>query len=309
MELDLTKVFNAEYEEAQEGELLPATRPMTLESVRPQLLMVVREVDRMVADAHAIEVVDPDAEKFAVSLGGQAKGIAKIIKAKEEELTRDAREYVRAVGGFCDMFLDKLVANTKKTNQDSIELVLKKKVGDYQSVLELRRREQEAAARKAQQELQARLDREAEEANRKIREEAMRKAEEEMRIRRAREAEERARIEEKESKAKAEARAKREAEEMEAAKRKAEEEAKSREVIAPIVPDIAIPKSESVVRTESGAASFQAKRWVCEIVDESLIPRSYCSPDQKKLNEAVKAGIRNIEGCSIREVTETRFRS
>jgi len=41
------------------------------------------------------------------------------------------------------------------------------------------------------------------------------------------------------------------------------------------------------------------------------VPREYCSPDDKKLKEAVKAGIRNIAGCDIKEdfTPKTHIRS
>lgn len=38
-----------------------------------------------------------------------------------------------------------------------------------------------------------------------------------------------------------------------------------------------------------------------EIIDENLVPKSFCSPDSKKINEAIKNGVREIEGIKIFE--------
>jgi hypothetical protein len=283
--LDLSGLFNADDEITVEVDNLPATQTMSLEAVKPQLMEVVQAVDQMVRDAKEIKVDNQQAAQFAVALGGQAKQIAKILKAKEVEVTQKANDYIKAVSGFCSMFYDQLVANTRKSNTESIELILKKKIGDYQAFIELERQKQEQAARKAQQELQAKLDREAEEANRKAREEAAARA-----------------------KAEAEAKALSEAE-TKAAMEKAEAEAKAHEVVAPVVPDIVMPKTEAVTRSETGAAAFTKRPWKGTVTNPDEVPRQFCSPDQKKINEAVKAGIREIPGVKIEQDQQVNFRS
>jgi colicin import membrane protein len=283
--LDLSGLFNADGEITVEVDNLPATQTMSLEAVKPQLMEVVQAVDQMVRDAKKIKVDNQQAAQFAVALGGQAKQIAKILKAKEIEVTQKPNEFIKAVRGFCSMFYDQLIANTGRTNTESIELILKKKIGDYQAFIELERQKQEQAARKAQQELQARLDREAEEANRKAREEAAARA-----------------------KAEAEAKALSEAE-TKAAMAKAEAEAKAHEVVAPVVPDIVMPKTEAVTRSETGAAAFTKKPWKAEITNPDEVERAFCSPDMKKINEAVKAGIREMKGVRIYQDQQVNFRS
>jgi len=42
-------------------------------------------------------------------------------------------------------------------------------------------------------------------------------------------------------------------------------------------------------------------RYGYEIVDEEKVPRQYCTPDSKKINEAIKLGILTIEGLLIKE--------
>lgn len=271
-------------EEDQPEVLPPVVATLSLEIVKPQLLQIVCGVEKMVSDAKAIEVKDEESLKFAVALGGAAKKVAKLLEAKEKELTAEANDFVKGCRSIRDMFLDRLVANTKKTNTDSIEIVLKGKITAYQSRIEMERRKQEEAARIAAAELQAKLDAEAAEANRKAREEAARKAEEEARKQKASEAE------------------------IEAARKAAEEEAKKHEIAAPTVTAPVIPATNNVTRTETGSSSHQVKNWKCRIVDASLVPREYCEPSTKLLNDAVKLGVREIPGCVIEEVSDTRFR-
>jgi len=70
-----------------------------------------------------------------------------------------------------------------------------------------------------------------------------------------------------------------------------------------------IAPQPTTVRTDTGTTCYTMKHWVCEVYDASAVPREFCSPDQKKLDEAVKSGARAIPGCSIFEKTGTRFRT
>jgi hypothetical protein len=271
---------------------------LSLETVRPDFTKYVVAVNKLVSDAKAITVKDDDSLKVAISIGGEAKKISKAIDAKYKEVTADAREFVKSVKGFCDSFTD---------NLDEAETITKKKIGDFQYQKELERRKQEEAARKAQQELQDRLNREAEGANRKAREEARAKAEAEAKIKREREE-----AEAKErgaKKAELEALAKKAEEERQAALKAAEEEAAKHTVEAPVVPDLIIQKDEKAVHTETGTSAHIRKVWKAEVVDGGLVPLAYCSPDQKKLNEAVKGGVRTIPGVRIWEDASTVLRT
>lgn len=73
-------------------------------------------------------------------------------------------------------------------------------------------------------------------------------------------------------------------------------------VVAPILP--AVPKT---TRTEEGSAS-QRRKWVCNIIEPDQVPREYCEPSQKLLNEAVRGGVREIAGCDIHEEYQTSLR-
>lgn len=298
-------------------EVLPSTQVLSLEAVKPTLLACVSRVDEMVKQANELTVADETSNQKAVSIGGDAKRIVKIVEAKAEELTRDAKNYIDSVNGFVHLFTDKLVTQTKTVggkkvvvNPDCIESVLKKKIGDYQNVVELERRKQEEAARKAALELQKKLDAEAEEANRKAREEAAKKAEEETRARLDREAEERAKREAEDSK-QAEERAKLEAEEIASARKAAEEEAAKHAIEAPTVPALVFQKNDTVIRTETGASAFPKKPWKFEVVNIADVPDEYITREanNRAINDAIKQGVREIKGLRIYQDTQINFRS
>jgi len=76
------------------------------------------------------------------------------------------------------------------------------------------------------------------------------------------------------------------------------------QVLAPVVPE-----TQTRARTEAGITSYLAKFWTFEILDDSDVPRIYCSADEKKIREAVKQGVREIRGVRIFEKDEIRHRS
>lgn len=86
-------------------------------------------------------------------------------------------------------------------------------------------------------------------------------------------------------------------------------EAKKAGVEAPTVPAPVIPKQETITRTETGTSSYQVKEWKCYVDSPDQVPREYCVPDGRLLNQAVKQGIREIAGCRIVEEISTRFRT
>jgi uncharacterized membrane protein YqiK len=257
-------------------EVLSSRPVLSLEAVRPKFSEYLIRVEKMKRDAENVEVENDESLKYAVALGGEAKKIVKGLDAKRKDVTAEASDFVKSVNGFVKMFTDSL---------DTVEKTLKKKIGDYQYKVELERREQERKAREATEALQRKLREEAEEANRKAREEAARIAEEAARARAASQAE------------------------IDAARKKAEEEAKRNEIEAPTVMAPVIPEVQKVTHTETGTSSYQVKSWKAEIINEAEVPREYCSPDMRKINDAVKMGAREVKGVRIYEETSTRFRT
>jgi hypothetical protein len=75
------------------------------------------------------------------------------------------------------------------------------------------------------------------------------------------------------------------------------------QVLPPVVPE-----TQTTARTEAGITSYLAKVWTFEIVDDSDVPRIYCSADPGKIGEAVKNGVRQIQGCRIFEKEGMRHR-
>ena len=90
---------------------------------------------------------------------------------------------------------------------------------------------------------------------------------------------------------------------------KLDAEAKKKHIEAPVVSAPIIPKVDSVTRTEDGGRSFQKPRWVARIIDASKVTREYCIPSQSLINDAVKMGVRSIEGVEIKEEMSTVFRT
>jgi len=77
-----------------------------------------------------------------------------------------------------------------------------------------------------------------------------------------------------------------------------DKEAKKSGVEAPQVKAKPLPKQDQTIRTEQGTAYWR-DNWIGEITDPDQVPVEYCSPDQKKINAAVKQGIREIPGVLI----------
>ena len=87
--------------------------------------------------------------------------------------------------------------------------------------------------------------------------------------------------------------------------KKLNKEAKKSGVEAPTVTPAPLPKQESITRVDDGSSAHIRKQWKAEIVDASEVPRNYCSPDLKIINDAVKMGVREIPGVRIFEDIQT----
>lgn len=86
-------------------------------------------------------------------------------------------------------------------------------------------------------------------------------------------------------------------------------EAKKAGVESVVLPEIAVnAKPKNITRTESGSTMSVKLVWKGIIVDPALVERSLCSPDQKKIDEAVAGGLRESPGLEIKEVPQSRLR-
>lgn len=105
---------------------------------------------------------------------------------------------------------------------------------------------------------------------------------------------------------------KRDAAEAEANRRlqeKLNEEAKEAGVATVVVPPPANPEFKGVTRSETGSSLHVRLVWKGTITDPTKVPREYCEPNQRKIDDAVKAGVREIEGVTIEEVPESKLRA
>jgi hypothetical protein len=87
-----------------------------------------------------------------------------------------------------------------------------------------------------------------------------------------------------------------------------DKEAKEKGVDSIKVAPVVVPEAETVVRTEEGS-SYEVSVWICEVVEPGSVPREYCEPVKKLLDNAVKMGVREIPGCKIYEKIDIRLRT
>lgn len=95
----------------------------------------------------------------------------------------------------------------------------------------------------------------------------------------------------------------------EALQKQINKEAEEKGVAAPTVIPPAIPKTDTIVRTETGTTAFAKRPWKFEIEDHEKVPREYCMPDNQKIRDAVKMGVREIPGVRIFEDIQMNYKS
>ena len=279
-------------------EVVEAGQVYDLEVIRPKFKDFQAAAKNVSETASGLMVSDPDTLNAAVSIGGNAKRIAKAVDLQRKQIIAEPSEFISGVNGICRVITDSL---------SEAEATLKQRIGQYKSRVEMERLERERKAREEAEALQRKLDAEVAEANRKAAEEARKRAEEEQRIKREKEdAEARERGAKKKE---LEALAKKQEEERLAAIRKAEEEAKKNEVVAPQVVAPVVQEAPKVTRTESGSAAFSKKPWIFEVTDEAKVPREFLSVDEKKIRDAVRMGVREIPGVNIHQDNQINFRA
>jgi vacuolar-type H+-ATPase subunit I/STV1 len=296
-ERDMPAVSNTQF--MPETELLPVVQTLSLEAVKPKFQEALERIRKIITEAGVIAVTDDDSLKYAVALVGEGKKMTKVIEKIRDKVIEEPKGFLNSVRSFSKGITDDLERAIKEADG---------KATQYRSMEEMRRLKAEQAAREAARKLQEELDRQAEEANRKLREEAARKAEEELRAKQAIEAAERAKKAKEEEGARIE-REKREAEEIEAARKRAEEESRRHEIEAPKVTVPDIPAGKRNVRTDTGTTAYEVKTFKVRIINAALVPRWACEPSMKLLNDAVKKGVREIEGCEVFEDVQTRYRT
>ena len=230
-----------------------------------------QEVALYRAAANSIIINDTASLTAAV----EVKNKGKVLNNKLEKMRVAARapllEHLNSIQNIFKMLQNPLAET---------ESIINTKQGTYAHQVTMEKQRLEAEAREEQRRLQAQLDAEA----REQRLEAERKAREAL-VKLEKEEDEATRI---------------------ALTKEIEEETLAASAPTPQVAPIVAAKPE-VIRTAHGSSWTQFK-WVCEIVNPELVPRDCCEPSQKLLDAKVKGGIRNIEGCVVKEIPITKSR-
>lgn len=246
-------------------ETLPPPSGFDLSPIALSLVPYERHIALMVKEARDITVTDAESDKTALDAEGRNKKRWQELERARKNFVAPYNDHVKRINNLFKTLQDPLLSN---------EAMIKKERGNFALQEYLKRRQRESAEREERRRLQAKLEAEAQAQ----REEADRKA---------REAAEKLKSKQDE--------ATRAALEQEIAEETAAANAPTPQV-APIVSE-----KPEVVRTAHGT-SYTKFKWVCEIVEPDLVPRTYCEPHQKHLDDAVKGGVRNIPGCVIKEV-------
>lgn len=207
----------------------------SLQPVQDQLEQFKAVIAAMVQEAQTITVHDPDTAKTAVSLGSKAKKKGKEIEAARKDIVGPHNDFVSAVNR---------LAKDCSGPLSQIEMILKKKINEYETRQRLELAKAQEVARREAARIQAEIDANAQAAG----------------------------------------------------------------VKAPVVVAPVLPEAPAAIRTEEGSAS-QRKEWTFEVVDPQAVPRDYLLVDERAIRDAVRRGIRQIQGVNIFEHTKTIFRT
>jgi hypothetical protein len=267
-DIDLGAAMDAAINEPEIVEALPtfpSPSGFDLAPVALSLEPYQKHVALMTQEARGITVTDTVSQKFAVSAESRNKKLFRDLETARKSFVAPYNEHVKRINNLFKTLTDPLGQN---------EGIIKAERGKFEYQLELDRRRKEAEAREEQRRLQLKLDAEArvqrEEADRKVRE-----AEEKLKA----EKDEATRI---------------------ALAKEIEEESLAAAAPTPQAP--LMTETQTVIRTAEGS-SYSKFSWKGRVVEPDLVPRDLCSPDQKKIDAAVKGGVRQISGCIVEEIT------
>lgn len=244
-----------------------------LASIRDGLAQLEKGLAQMEGEANGLVVHDEATKTKAIAIAGGAMTLTKHLKNTQGVLVAEPESYVKAVKNLFKGPLDRLAFVAKS---------LKDKAGNYEHQQRMERAKEEAAAREEARRQQERIDAEA----RRLKEEAERKTREaEKKLRTEKDAAARALLE-----------------------RTIAEETAAAQVQPPVVVVPVVTQPETVTRTETGSGHLRMV-WDFRLVNEAEIPHEYLMPDEKKIRQAVKNGVRQIPGVEIFEKPVTTIRT
>ena len=235
------------------------------ESVKKGLTKYDPQIDAIVSRSEKLEVKDAASRAVALAVIADAKNLFKVVESLRENLKAPALAYGRAVDNVANSFKDRL-AKAESTAKGK-DLKYKQELDRLQAI-------EEAKAREAARELQARVDAE----QKAIREAAEAKA---------KEAAEKLKTE-KDSAARA------------LLERTIQEETEAANAPPPQVVAAVIEAPPKNIKTEWGTLSY-TKKWKCRLVDASKVEDRFKVVDVRLAQKAVEAGERNLPGFEVFE--------
>jgi hypothetical protein len=258
-------------------EKTPFDDPFDLELVKFNFVEIQDKFREMEIKIKNLKVIDEPTNKIANEMLIQCRQMLKKVEVTKENLPG-----FKAIKKFKNG-LDKFIRETFKKPIKTLEDLITPKINAYQ---------------KQQAEIQRRIAQKKADEERKI---AIEKAKKE------REAEINRLKEEREAAIKLQ-------KELDAKAEKEGVEKVKVEIPEIIIPELEIPEivatieaSDTRIEIAGGSAKIKSE-WECKIVNPDDVERIYCSPDQKKLDAAVKTGIKEIKGCIIKEVFKPKVR-
>lgn len=133
----------------------PMPQETGIEAVKLALAPYNIAISNMDAAAHGLMIEDDESNVMAVEMAGQVKRLWKKVEAIRKDEIEPHNKFVKAINALCKNYQNQFT---------EIEQILKGKISQYQARVELERRKAEEAARKAAEDLQAKLDAEAQAA-------------------------------------------------------------------------------------------------------------------------------------------------
>lgn len=283
--------------------------------VKEDALAFLKRGEKLNKWADDCQIVKREDMQSATLILKECQGAEQDLEAKRVEITKPLGDFLKEVNG---LFKETVVPILTAKN------TIKTKILTYEQKQEQIRKEEEqkrfaeeqARLRKLEEERLERerleqIKREEEERKLKAEQERLRKLEEariekELKAQQANE-EEAQKIREEAEKQRLE-RVKLENEKLalEQQKREAIEEQKKIDEEKRIMEAKRLQDQEARDRAAQLKVKGIVKRWAWEVTDENKIPRAFCSSDSKKINEAIKKGIRSIDGLKIFETNLVR---
>ena len=269
----------------------------------------------LVVKANNLKIQKPEDKQSADMIKKEALQTIQGLESKRKEITVPVNQFLDEVNTLFKETATPLLEaqNTIKSKilaynqeQEKIRLEIQEK-----ALAKERERLRKLEEERLERERVEKLKREEEERKLKAEQERLRKIEEarlqkEIESKRLNEEEQKKIREEAERQRLAKEELEREKLNNERVKREVEEEKKrlaeeKKEIEKKRIAEELLKKKEEEMKVKG-----IFKHWTWEIVDEEKIPRAFCTPDSKKINQGIKSGMREISGLRIFQATKVK---